>query len=89
MITLFYGYPPGSSGRNSAYVQGYVRDIDDVECRNHLFQRFLAIPGMTQQGNYTVDLNLNAETLESAKKLIQVVLDVNTQLSQMSLVPSD
>ncbi len=84
LITLFYGYPPGTLGKNSAFVQGYVGYIDDVEYRNQLRQRFLAIPETTQQGEYTVNLDLNAGTLEAAKKLLQVVWDVSAELSQMT-----
>jgi hypothetical protein len=84
LITLFYGYPPGTLGKNSAFVQGYVGYIDDIEYRNQLRQRFLAIPKTTQQGEYTVNLDLNAGALEAAKKLLQLVWDVSAELSQMT-----
>ncbi|MFC2026836.1 hypothetical protein ACFLUX_02555 [Chloroflexota bacterium] len=84
MITLLYGFPPGSPGKDSAIIQGYVGYIDDIEYRNQLRQRFLAIPGTTQQGEFTIGLELNRNTLANANNLLQVVWDTNTELSQMN-----
>jgi len=83
-ITIFYGFPPASPGEGSAVIQGYVGNIDDFEYRNRVRQRFLQIPGTSQSGQYTVTLELNAKTLQDAKKLLNVVWDLSTELSQTS-----
>ena len=84
LITLFYGFPSGGPGRDSAVVQGYVGYINDIEYRNQLRQRFLAIPGTAQRGEYTINLDLSVQTLESAEKLRKVVWDISEELSQIN-----
>jgi len=83
LITLFYGFPSGGPGRDSAVVQGYVGNIDDSAYRDRVRQQFLAIPGTTESGQYTVNLDLNAKTAENAKKLLKVVWDISVELSKM------
>jgi hypothetical protein len=84
-VTLFYGYPPGTLGKSTTYIQGYVASIDDIEYRNQVGERFLAVPGVTRSGDYTFNLDLNAKVLEAADKLLQIALDINSELSQKAL----
>ncbi len=80
--TLFYGFPCGGPGKDSAVAQGYVGNIDDVRYRDQVRQRFLEIPGTTPSGQYTVTLELSTRTLENAMKLLKVVWDVSTKTSK-------
>ncbi len=73
--SLFYGLPPGSSGRSTARVQGYVGNIGDSKLRARIRQNYMAVNGTTPQGQYTVNLDLNAGTIESANKLLEVAWD--------------
>jgi len=81
-VTLFYGFPPGVSGKDSAVVQGYVGNIDDAKYMNQARDRFLAVPGTTQQGNYTINLDLDTKTIDDANKLLQVAWDINKELQK-------
>jgi len=81
-VTLFYGFPPGVSGKDSAVVQGYVGYISDAKYMNQLRDRFLAVPGTTQQGNYTINLDLDTKTINDANKLLQVAWDINKELQK-------
>lgn len=80
--TLFYGFPRGGQGKDSAVAQGYVGNIDDVQYREQIRQRFLKIPGTIPSGQYTVTLELNARKLENAMKLLNVVWDINAEISK-------
>ena len=84
LMTIFYGFPSGGQSKDSAIVQGYVGDIKDVVYRDQVRQRLLTIPGTTASGQYTVILDLNAKTVESAKKLLNMVWDVSVELSKMN-----
>jgi hypothetical protein len=81
-ITLFYGFPPGVSSKDSAVAQGYVGSIEDYQYKEKVRQRFLKIPGTIPSGKYTVTLELNARTLESAMKLLKLVWDVRVEISK-------
>jgi hypothetical protein len=82
MISLFYGYPPGANDRDVTYIQGYVADIKNENLKQDIRERFPSIPGTTLQGNYTYDLVLSEATMESANKLIQIVWDINQELTE-------
>lgn len=82
LTTLFYGFPRGGPGKDSAVAQGYVGNIDDVKDREQVRQRFLKIPGTIPSGQYTVTLELNARTLENAMKLLKVVWDISVENSK-------
>ena len=84
LMTIFYGFPSGGQSKDSAVVQGYVGDIKAVVYRDQVRQRLLAIPGTTASDQYTVILDLNAKTVESAKKLLNMVWDVSVELSKMN-----
>lgn len=81
-VSLFYGFPPGVSGKDHVVVQGYVGNIDDAKYMNQVHDRFLAVPGTTQGGDYTINLDLNAKTINDAKKLLQVAWDINKELQR-------
>jgi hypothetical protein len=81
--TLFYGFPRGIVGKDSAVAQGYVGNIEDAQNREQIRQRFLKIPGTTPSGQYTVTLELNTQTLENARKLLAVVWEVSEDLSKV------
>ena len=80
-VSLFYGFPPGVSGKDHVVVQGYVGDID-AKYMNQIRDRFLAVPGTTQGGDYTINLDLNTNTIDDAKKLLQVAWDTNKELQR-------
>ena len=80
--TLFYGFPHGGLAKDAPIAQGYVGYIDDVGYREQVRQRYLKIPGATPSGQYTVTLELNAQSLENAKKLLEVVWDVSAEISK-------
>ena len=84
LITIFYGFPSGGPGNNSAIIQGYLGNIEDLEYREQLRQRFLAIPGVTQGGAYTMSLNLDAQNFENAKRLLELVWDITAELSKIA-----
>jgi hypothetical protein len=84
LVTLFYGFPSGGPGRDSAVIQGYVGDIGDVKYRNQVRQRFLAIPGVTQGGEYTMNMNLDVQYFENAERLLQLVWDISAELSNVN-----
>ncbi len=84
LVTLFYGFPSGGPGRDSAVVSGYVGDIGDAKYRDQLRQRFLAIPGVTQGGEYTMSMNLDPQRFENAERLLQLVWDITAELSKIS-----
>ena len=68
--------PDGGSGRCHHWMhvaQGYIRNIDDVQRREQVRQMLLKILGTIPSGQYTITLELNARTLENAKKLLKVV----------------
>ncbi len=81
-VTLFYGFPPGVSGKDHVVVQGYVGNIDDAKYMNQVRDRFLAVPGTTQGGNYTINLDLDTKTINDANKLLQVAWDINKELQR-------
>lgn len=81
-VSLFYGFPPGVSGKDHVVVQGYVGNIDDAKYMNQLRDRFLAVPGTTQQGNYTINMDLDTKTINDANKLLQVAWDINKELQR-------
>jgi hypothetical protein len=89
LLSLFYGFPSGSPGSDSAVIQGYVGDIADAEYRNQLRKRFLAIPGVTQGGEYTMSLNLDAQHSENAKRLLELVWDIAAELSKVGPLTED
>lgn len=82
LISLFYGYPPGTNGRDITFIQGYVADIENENLKQDIRERFLSVPSTTPQGNYTIDLVLSAATMESANKLIQMVWDISQELAE-------
>lgn len=84
-LTLFYGFPPGVAGKDSTVVQGYVGYINDAKYMNQVRDRFLAILGTTQQGNYTINLDLNTNTIDDANKLLQVAWDINKELQRLDM----
>jgi len=84
LITIFYGFPSGGPGNDSAVIQGYLGNIDDIEYREKLRQRFLSIPGVTQGGAYTMNLNLDGHDFDNAKRLLQLVWDITAELSQIT-----
>jgi len=84
LLTLFYGFPAESPSKDNAFVEGYLGQIDDIEYRNQTRQKFLAISGIAPQGEYTIYLDLNAKTIEAANKILQVVWEINTELSKTS-----
>lgn len=84
LVSLFYGFPSGGSSNDSAVIQGYVGNIDDIEYREHLRQRLLAIPGVTQGGEYTMSMDLSVQHFENAERLLQLVWDVSAELSEIS-----
>jgi len=84
LMTMFYGFPSGGPGSDLAVIQGYLGDIRDIEYREQLRQRFLSIPGVTQGGAYTMNLNLDCQHFENAKRLLQLVWDITVELSQIT-----
>ena len=84
LMTIFYGFPSGGPGSDLAVIQGYLGDIKDIEYREQLRQRFLAIPGITQGGAYTMSLNLDINRFENAERLLQLVWDITVELSQIT-----
>ena len=84
LVTLFYGFPSGGPGRDSAVIQGYVGDISDAKYRNQVRQRFLDTPGVTQGGEYTMTMNLDVQHFENAESLVQLVWDITTELSNVN-----
>jgi hypothetical protein len=84
LISIFYGFPSGGPGNDSAVIQGYLGNIDDIEYREKLRQRFLSIPGVTQGGAYTMNLNLDGHDFDNAKRLLQLVWDITAELSQIT-----
>ena len=84
LVTLFYGFPSGGPGIDSAVIQGYVGDIGDIEYRDELRQRFLAIPETTQRGEHTMNLDLNVRHLKNAEKLLHLVWDISAELSNIN-----
>lgn len=79
-ITLFYGFPRGVVSKDYPVAQGYVGNIDDVQYREQVRKQFLDIPGTTPSGQYTVTLELNANKLENAIKLLSIVWDVSDKI---------
>lgn len=84
LITIFYGFPSGGPGSDSAVIQGYLGNIEDIEYREQLRQRFLAIPGVTQGGAYTMSLNLDVQQFENAERLLQLIWDITVELSKIT-----
>jgi hypothetical protein len=82
LISLFYGYPPGTSGRDVTFIRGYVANIENENLKQGTREQFLSVPNTTPSGNYTIDLILSAATMESANKLIQIVWDINQELTE-------
>jgi len=70
---VLYGFPPGAHGRDTAFVQAYLSAVGDEELREQLRQQFLAIDGFVRQGQYTLDLPLNVQSLESAERALGLV----------------
>jgi len=71
--SLFYAFPPGVNNRELTHIQGYAGGIEDTDLRNKIRSSFLKINGTTAQGQYTVNLNLNAQNMNDAKELLQAV----------------
>jgi len=84
LVTIFYGFPSGGPATNSALIQGYIGNIEDIEYREQLRGRFLSIPGVTQGGEYTMNMSLDGQHFENAKKLLQLVWDISAELSKMT-----
>lgn len=84
LATLFYGFPSRGPDNDSAVIQGYVGDIGDIEYREQLRQRFLSIPGVTQGGEYTMNMDLDVQHFENAKRLLQLVWDITVELSKIT-----
>lgn len=80
LMSLFYGFPSGSPSGDSAVIQGYLGYIDDLEYREQLRQRFLAIPGVTQGGEHTMSMDLSVQRFDHAERLLQLVWDVSKEL---------
>ena len=83
LVSLLYGFPSGGSSNDSAVIQGYVGHIDDAIYKEQLRQRFLAIPGVTQAGQYTMSMDLRAQHFENAERLLQLVWDIGRELSKI------
>lgn len=83
LVTLFYGFPSGSPGSDSAVIQGYVGYIDDIEYREQLRRRFLAIPGVTQRGEHTMNLDLSVQRFKDAERLLHLVWETSRELSRI------
>ena len=84
LVTIFYGFPSGGPGRDSAVIQGYIGDIEDIEYREQLRQRFLAISGVTQGGEYTMNMDLDVQHFKNAERLLQLVWDISAEISTIS-----
>ncbi len=78
LMTLFYGFPPGSNDRDVACIQGYVGNINDPVLKNEIRQKFLSVQGTTPQGEYTVGLEMSPRTLGAGKKLAELLWEVKT-----------
>ncbi len=82
MISLFYGFPPGTNERDITHIQGYVGGIEDEVVRVEIQRKFLNVKGTTAQGKYTANLNLTADNLDAAEELLQVVWDAKEELGK-------
>jgi hypothetical protein len=82
LVTVFYGFPSGGRGSDSAVIQGYLGDIDDIGYREQVRQRFLSIPGVTQSGEYTMIMNLDVQHFKNAERLLRLVWHISAELSQ-------
>lgn len=89
LMTIFYGFPSGGPGRDLAVIQGYLGNIEDIEYREQLRQRFLAIPGVTQGGAYTMSMDLDVKHFDNAKRLLELVWDITAELLKIALPSKD
>lgn len=71
-LTVFYGYPPRANGRSSAHIQGYIAASVDAEIAQTIGAKYLAIPHVFKGGDYTYWLDLTADTLGSARQMLEV-----------------
>ena len=79
--SIFYCYPPGTNGSQTAYVEGYMAPVlRGKVIGKELTNGFLEIPGVKKLGQYTFRLPLTAETLDSARRALKVVWQVAAQM---------
>ena len=74
--TLFYSYPPESTGGKDAYLHGYVGDIQDLELQKEIRQKFLSVEGTKPSGKYTVNYEINENNIKNGKKLVEILWEV-------------
>lgn len=80
--SIFYGYPPGALGCDTASIQGYLSPpLRETPFGEYVRKRFLSIDGFTQQGAYTLKLLLTKETIESAQESLKIVWGIADHLS--------
>jgi len=80
--SVFYGYPSGAHGRQTAFVWGEARYFENPAYRDKIYHQFLQIPSFHRYGEYAAELDLTAETLSSAREAIAIVWNVVGELSE-------
>lgn len=73
VISLFYGYPPGSNERDVTSIQGYVGNIEDLKLQSEIRQKFLSVEGTNPAGKYTVDLEIDNNNIETGRQLVKIL----------------
>ena len=76
IISLFYGYPPGSNESVVTHIQGYVGSIEDLELQSEIKQKFLSVEGTILAGKYTVDLEIDKNNVETGRQLVNKLWEI-------------
>jgi len=84
IISLFYGYPPGSNESVVTHIQGYVANIEDLKLQSEIRQKFLSVEGTILAGKYTVDLEINKNNIETGRQLVKILWEIihDSRISQ-------
>ena len=76
IISLFYGYPPGSNESVVTNISGYVGYIEDLKLQSEIRQKFLSVEGTNLAGKYTVYLEINKNNIETGRQLVKKIWEI-------------
>ncbi len=65
--SLLYCFPPGSNGRDVAFIQFYLKDVPEND-RAGAREAFESVAAVKPQGKYTLDLEMTQQNVASAEE---------------------
>lgn len=75
-VSVLYGYPPGSHGRDQTLLWVEARYFEDENQREELRRKYRSVPGVRDYGAYGAELALTPETLVAAETLVQIIWEL-------------